>query len=167
MTKANGKDDADAFDRAMADVVRLEQDPRGRIRASRQVSPPRSTTPPKSSPPDSEDDDSLAGFVAPGVDRRELRKLKRGEHVPGDRLDLHGKTAAEAVAGVRRFIDSSSSRHRCVCIVHGRGLHSERSVSVLKGPVRESLRQHLAVLAYADAPRDDGGSGAVYVLLRK
>jgi DNA-nicking Smr family endonuclease len=33
--------------------------------------------------------------------------------------------------------------------------------------VRACLRQHPAVLAYADAPRTDGGAGAVYVLLRK
>jgi DNA-nicking Smr family endonuclease len=33
--------------------------------------------------------------------------------------------------------------------------------------VRRFLRRHPAVLAYADAPRTEGGSGAVYVLLRK
>ena len=32
--------------------------------------------------------------------------------------------------------------------------------------VRALLRSNRAVLAYTDAPRDDGGSGAVYVLLR-
>jgi DNA-nicking Smr family endonuclease len=51
--------------------------------------------------------------------------------------------------------------------VHGRGLHSKGNVSVLKTRVRQCLRRHQAVLAYADAPRKDGGSGAVYVLLRK
>jgi DNA-nicking Smr family endonuclease len=40
-------------------------------------------------------------------------------------------------------------------------------VSVLKTRVRQYLRHHPAVLAYADAPRAAGGSGAVYVLLRK
>jgi DNA-nicking Smr family endonuclease len=46
-------------------------------------------------------------------------------------------------------------------------LHSEGNLSILKTRVRECLRQHRAVLAYADAPRADGGTGAVYVLLRK
>jgi DNA-nicking Smr family endonuclease len=76
-------------------------------------------------------------------------------------------TAAEAVARVIRFIDSGHHRHRCVCIIHGRGLHSAANVSILKTRVRACLRTHRAVLAYADAPRDDGGAGAVYVLLRK
>jgi DNA-nicking Smr family endonuclease len=106
-------------------------------------------------------------YVAPGVDRRELRRIKRGEYAPGCRLDLHAQTAAEAVANVKGFIDSRRHRDRCVCIVHGRGLHSKGNVSVLKARVREYLRRHAAVLAYSDAPRNDGGSGAVYVLLRK
>jgi len=107
------------------------------------------------------------GYVAAGVDRRELRKLKRGDYAAGDVLDLHGETAAEAVASVKKFIDSRRHRHRCVSIVHGRGLHSKGNVSVLKTRVRQYLRRHPAVLAYANAPRTDGGGGAVYVLLRK
>ena len=62
---------------------------------------------------------------APGVDRRELRKLKRGDYPPSDRHDLHGMTAKEAAASVQRFIAASrGNRRRCVCIVHGRGLRS-------------------------------------------
>jgi DNA-nicking Smr family endonuclease len=111
--------------------------------------------------------DAEEAYAAPGVDRRELRKIKRGDYAPGSRLDLHGQTAEEAIASVNQFIDSRRHRHRCVSIVHGRGLHSKGNVSVLKSRVREYLRRHPAVLAYADAPRTDGGSGAVYVLLRK
>jgi DNA-nicking Smr family endonuclease len=68
---------------------------------------------------------------------------------------------------VKRFIDHGRPHCRCVCIVHGRGLHSEGRISILKTRVRELLRHHRSVLAYADAPRADGGAGAVYVLLRK
>ena len=158
--------EAEAFARAMADVARLPPDPRGRVRAVPQTNTPRAAAPLTSSSARHDiDEGSEAGFVAPGVDRRELRRLKRGEHVPGGRLDLHGQTAAEAIASVKRFIDNG--RHRCVCIVHGRGLHSEGNVSILKTRVRACLRQQRAVLAYADAPRADGGTGAVYVLLRK
>lgn len=76
-------------------------------------------------------------------------------------------TATEAIASVTRFIDRCRRRHRCVAIVHGRGLHSDGNIPILKTRVRESLRHYRAVLAYADAPRADGGTGAVYVLLRK
>ena len=155
--------DADAFAREMANVVPLVADPRGRIRAVPPVSPPPATTP-SASHSDEPDD----GFAAHGVDRREIKKLKRAQYVVGDRCDLHGLTAADACARVRRFIDSSRhARHRCVCIVHGRGLHSEQNLSVLRTRVRESLRSHRSVLAYADAPPGDGAAGAVYVLLRR
>ena len=155
--------DADAFAREMADVVPLVADPRGRMHAA----PPVRASPVTTSPADHADGPD-GDFAAHGVDRREIRKLKRGEYVAGDRRDLHGMTAADACASVRRFIDNSRrSRHRCVCIVHGRGLHSKDNISVLRTRVREYLRSHRSVLAYADAPRSDGGAGAVYVLLRR
>jgi DNA-nicking Smr family endonuclease len=155
--------DAEAFEREMADVVRFGPDPRGRVRSARPISAPPAAT--------SSDDHVYGpdeGFAAPGVDRREIRRLKRGEFVAGKRRDLHGMTTADACASVKQFIESSRhSRHRCVCIVHGRGLHSEGKTAILRARVREYLRSHRSVLAYADAPRSDGGTGAVYVLLRK
>jgi DNA-nicking Smr family endonuclease len=155
--------DADAFAREMHDVVRLRPDPRGRVRAAPPVVPTRGLSPaPDAS--DAQDND----YAAPGVDRREIRKLKKGLYPIGDRRDLHGMTAAQAHASVGRFIDNSRHRtYRCVCIVHGRGLHSQDNSPVLKTRVREYLRRHRSVLAYADAPASDGGTGAVYVLLRK
>ena len=159
---ADNASDLEAFELEMADVVRLEPDPRGRVRFS-----PRISAPPAPTRPDSQDDGTDEDFAAPGVDRRELRKLKRGEYAVGDRRDLHGLTAAEACASVQRFIDSSRHcHHRCICIVHGRGLHSEGKASVLRARVRAFLKTHRSVLAYADAPWSDGGAGAVYVLLR-
>ena len=160
--------DLDHLAEAMADVVPLPPDSRGRVRARPEVATRRRpTTPAPSSAPHDDATGAEEGYVAPGVDRRELRKIKRGEYAPGRRLDLHTQTAAEAVANVKQFIDSRRHRDRCVCIVHGRGLHSKGNVSILKARVREYLRRDAAVLAYSDAPRADGGSGAVYVLLRK
>jgi hypothetical protein len=78
--KRNETNAADAeverFARAMVDVVRLAPDPRGRVRAAPQVTRPRAATPSTSSSAGEDDHDvSESGFVAPGVDRRELRKL--------------------------------------------------------------------------------------------
>ena len=163
MPRREDASDAEAFELEMADVVRLGPDPRGRVRRASPINAP-SAEPPSDDHVDGSDD----GFAAHGVDRREIRKLKRGDYPAGNRHDLHGMTAAEACASAGRFIESSRrSRHRCVCLVHGRGLHSEGKVSILRARVREYLRSHRAVLAYADAPRSDGGAGAVYVLLRK
>jgi len=150
----------------MADVIPLPRDPRGRVKARPPAAPRAVETPRATSPGDP--DELHDSFAAPGIDRREIRKLKRGEYPVADRRDLHGLTANEAGASVRRLVDNC--RHnglRCICIVHGRGLHSEGSVSILKARVRESLRSHPGVLAYADAPPSDGRAGAVYVLLRK
>jgi DNA-nicking Smr family endonuclease len=152
----------------MSDVVRLPPDPRSRVRAGSRISPVVAGGPSRpASAAQADDADASSSFTANGVDRRELRKLKRGDYAPGDRLDLHRMTATAAVAAVKQFIERSRARHRCVCIVHGRGLHSEGNVAVLKSRVRDVLRQNRAVLAYSDAPATDGGSGAVYVLLRK
>ncbi len=148
---------------AKEDVVPLPPDSRGRVRAASPVSLPPAATPTRD-----DDDESDEDFAAPGVDRREIRKLKRGEYVAADRRDLHGMTATTACASVKQFLETSRhNRHRCICIVHGRGLRSPGGVAVLKARVREYLRSHRAVLAYADAPRSDGGAGAVYVLLRR
>ena len=168
--KVQPDSDPDPLAEAMADVVPLAPDPRGRVRGAPAVPvQPKPTPTTKASPPvvHEDDADELDGYVAPGVDRRELRKIKRGDYAPGEVLDLHGLTTAEATAKLKLFIDSRRHRHRCVCIIHGRGLHSKGNVAVLKAHVRQFLRRHPAVLAYADAPRTDGGSGAVYVLVRK
>ena len=140
----------------------------GRTRAAGSFTLHQSTCPAAATPSHEPVDGGDEAFAAPGVDRREIRKLRRGDYAVGDRYDLHGMTAAEACASVQHFIDSSRhSRQRCVCIVHGRGLHSEGGAAILRAQVRKYLRSHRAVLAYADAPRSDGGTGAVYVLLRK
>ena len=155
--------DVDAFALAMRDVVRLDPASRGRVRSVAPISPPRHS-PQRTEDPQESDND----FVAHGVDRREIRKLKKGEYIVRDRRDLHGMTGADALASVGRFIENSRhAHHRCVCIIHGRGLHSKGNPPILKTRVREYLRSHRSVLAYTDAPVSDGGPGAVYVLLRK
>jgi DNA-nicking Smr family endonuclease len=160
--KADAAADADAFARGMEDVVPLEPDPRGRVRRVAPIRPPRQSLQ-RVEHADVSDHD----FVAKGVDRREIRKLKTGECLVRDRRDLHGMTGAEALDSVGRFIENSRHRgHRCVCVIHGRGLNSKGS-PILKTRVREYLRSHRSVLAYSDAPLSDGGPGAVYVLLRK
>ena len=161
--KPDAAADVDAFALEMRDVVRLEPDKRGFVRSAAPISPPR-RSPPRTEHADVSDND----FVAHSVDRREIGKLKRGEYIARGRRDLHGMAGADALASVGRFIENSRhAGHRCVCIIHGRGLHSKSNAPILKRRVREYLTSHRSVLAYTDAPVSDGGSGAVYVLLRK
>jgi DNA-nicking Smr family endonuclease len=115
-------------------------------------------------------DEYVEGHVS-GLDPELVRKLRRGEYSVQGHVDLHGLTREEARREVDRFLKDSRRRGcRCVLMVHGRGLHSEKQVPVLK----EALRSWLAtarfgrhVLAFATARPEDGGAGALYVLLRR
>jgi DNA-nicking Smr family endonuclease len=120
---------------------------------------------------DISDSDEYIEGMAPGVDRRLLKRLRAGDYALQGHVDLHGLTREEAKARVSRFIDESRrAGQRCVLIVHGRGLHSKDQIPVLKEAVRTWLERGAvarAVLAFATARPHDGGAGAVYVLLRR
>jgi DNA-nicking Smr family endonuclease len=100
-----------------------------------------------------------------GLDGRSQKKLFRGEVSIDQRLDLHGFTVAQAESRLRVFIETAASKdYRCVLIITGKG------TGILRGYVSDWLkRQPLSrlVLAIAQARPADGGSGAVYVLLRR
>ncbi len=106
-----------------------------------------------------------------GFDERVRRKLRAGAFATQAHLDLHGLGRDEARAALERFVQQSKLQgHRCVLVVTGRGLHSRDQVPVLKAGVQGWLsRGRLArhVLAFCTARPQDGGAGALYVLLRR
>lgn len=107
-------------------------------------------------------------FCRPGVPSSTLRSLRRGSYAIKANLDLHGMTAAEAREALRSFLAESMARGiRGVRIVHGKGLRSGARGPVLKASVNRWLRQWDEVLAFVSAPARDGGTGALYVLLRR
>ena len=71
---------------------------------------------------------------------------------------------------VARFIrDCHNNGLRCVLIVHGRGFGSKDNIPVLKNKLASWLTRGAIgkkVLAFTSAKPYDGGTGAVYVLLR-
>lgn len=96
-----------------------------------------------------------------------LSKLRRGHWVVQAAIDLHGLFSDEARLYVSTFISDCKKRGiRCVRIVHGKGLSSRNREPVLKHRLRSWLMQKDEVIAYAEARRQDGGSGAVIVLLK-
>jgi DNA-nicking Smr family endonuclease len=117
-----------------------------------------------------ETEETLEGSV-PGLDPRVLRQLRAGEFSIQDHLDLHQLTRQEARERVERFLhDSILHGKRCVLIIHGRGLGSKDHVPVLKNALRAWFQRsgvRKQILAFTTARPCDGGSGAVYVLLRK
>lgn len=105
-------------------------------------------------------------FRRPHVPLKVLKDLRRGKYSIQNELDLHGLTAAQARSMLREFMtDVVLEGHRCVRIVHGKGLRSGPGGPVLKAKLNKWLPQWDQVLAFTTAPARDGGTGAVYVLL--
>lgn len=109
--------------------------------------------------------------AAPGVDQRLLTALKRGDYPVQAQLDLHGKNRNEAKDAVDQFLSQAKREgRRCVLIIHGRGNNSVDQIPVLKEELRgwlERGRMGKLVLAFCSARPQDGGAGAMYVLLRR
>lgn len=112
----------------------------------------------------------LAHGQIAGIDRRTAERLKRGRLPVEARLDLHGLTQAEAHRALNAFIVAGcDAGRRCVLVITGKGLQREDG-GVLRGKVPLWLNQppnRGRVLAYDYAQPRDGGTGALYVLLRR
>ncbi|MCX8073774.1 MAG: Smr/MutS family protein [Candidatus Binatia bacterium] len=115
--------------------------------------------------------DEYVEGIAGGLDLRLLQRLRRGEFAYQDYVDLHGLNVEQAKAKVEEFLSAAvRTGKRCVLIVHGRGKNSKDQVPVLKSRVTEWLargRWSRMVLAFCSARPCDGGTGALYVLLRR
>ena len=115
-------------------------------------------------------DEYVEGSVK-GFSQKLMQRLKKGRFPIQDYVDLHGLTRQEAEIRVRDFIvHSHQFGLRCILVVHGRGLNSEHRIPVLKeqlplwlskGPVKK------LVLAFSTARHYDGGTGAIYILLKR
>ena len=105
-----------------------------------------------------------------GLDRRTARRLRRGQLAAEARLDLHGKTQAQAHAALQGFIkESRMARRRCVVVITGKGSVASGEGGVLRRMAprwlnEPALRRH--IIAITNAPESSGGAGALYVLLR-
>ena len=168
-------DDAGLWRRAMRDVAPLRARnvdlDRGRparkaagtaaIPATAPAASARPSAPPKPQPPPPLDRSA-------GVDRATAERLKRGRYPVEAHLDLHGMTQAEAHRALSGFVGGSRrAGRRCVLVITG---HGRMSGGVLKQAVprwlgEPELRPH--ILAIAPAQPQAGGSGALYVLLRR
>jgi DNA-nicking Smr family endonuclease len=96
-----------------------------------------------------------------------IRKLRRGEYGIQAQIDLHGLTADQGLRALEDFLSHAMARGiRTLRVIHGKGLRSGGEAPVLKNAVISALRRTSVVKAFVSARREDGGSGAVYVLLR-
>lgn len=116
---------------------------------------------------DSAPEQTADEYLGNGLPRMTLRKLRRGFWPIQDRLDLHGLTTDAARRLLQEFLHEAIQHEaRCVLVVHGKGMNSRGGEAVLRKLTRHWLAQHPRVLAWCDAPPQEGGSGAVLVLLK-
>lgn len=102
---------------------------------------------------------------APGVDRRTAERLHKGRMEIEGQLDLHGLSRDAAHQATLGFVSAARlSGKRCILIVTGKGkgiLQTELPRWLNQEPVRSQI------LSFSHARPQDGGSGAVYVLLKR
>ena len=176
--KPTGDQDASLFRRLMGDARPLEPDirapdykpkpkPRARFRRKDEQAVLQESLEADIDEIETDAGEALS-FHRPSVGRRTMRKLARGNFAVQGEIDLHGMTVPEAKAHLRKFVNESVYRgHTCIRVVHGKGLGSGHRGPVLKGKVNNWLRRWNEVLAFVSTRQVHGGTGAVYVLIRK
>ena len=180
---ASGEDESDLFRRAMRDVKPLKQRTT-RIR-SEKIAPSRTSGTPETATtkqtlrsrsaapaatfPKSNAPTLQHGDMA-GLDRRTGQRFKRGQLPVEARLDLHGMTQTEAHRALGAFLSGQQTAgRRCVIVVTGKGVGKEGG-GVLRNAVPRWLNEapnREKVLAFEYARQNDGGVGALYVLLKR
>jgi len=107
-------------------------------------------------------------FLRDGHSTRLLKKLRRGDFAIQDELDLHGLISQDAKYETHGFINECARDNvRAIRIVHGKGRNSADRNPVLKNRLLGWLSKNKHVIAVCSTPANDGGTGAVYVLLGK
>jgi len=111
--------------------------------------------------------DDVLSFARAGIQQKVQKKLRRGELPIEEVLDLHGYTITEAKTAIQDFLYECSRQNiRYILIIHGKGYRSEQKIPVLKTHVAYWLPQNKDVLAFSSALAKDGGTGAIYVILK-
>ena len=99
-------------------------------------------------------------FCADGVEKYELKKLRRGDYYPELILDLHGLNQEAAKLEILALFQACKKQQiGCCCIIHGIG------TGVLKTRTPYWLAQYPDLLAFHQAPLEWGGQGALLILL--
>lgn len=178
-------DEDKVFIDAMADVVPLQRAPRVAVRPGKQAGRDTSLAMRREAATRTPQRDRnvlteggivpldawyVLDFKRPGVQNGVFRRLRQGRYESEARLDLHRLTVAAARRELFGFIEESHLLGlRTVLVIHGKGqgrAERERS-SILKGCADRWLRELDIVQAFHSAQPQHGGTGAVYVLLRK
>ena len=109
------------------------------------------------------------GAVA-GMDKRQAQRLKKGRLPIEGRLDLHNMTQAQAHRALDHFLaEAIAQDKRCVLVITGKGRGREGG-GILHSQVPQWLNQpslRARIVSFSYAQPKDGGTGALYVLLKR
>ncbi|MDH5766893.1 MAG: Smr/MutS family endonuclease [Gammaproteobacteria bacterium] len=172
MSDFNDNDDYELFKQAMANVTPIEHDKIGSHRPARPIIKKQISQ--ETVIEDTLSDDFVPDcgdfleFVRPGIQTSLIKQIRNGKVPVEDKIDLHGRTRDQARKTLLSFIKiAQQQNHKLVCIVHGKGYNSEDGRPVLKALVNKWLQNIPEVLAFVTAQPRDGGTGAVYVLIKR
>lgn len=101
-----------------------------------------------------------------GLPSQMRNKLQKGLYPIDQTLDLHGETIESARLQFCKILDTCHMEYmRCLLIIHGMG--TPRTPPPLKNHIEHWLKQIAFVRAFASACPRHGGTGSLYVLLKK
>ena len=175
------KDERLSFLEEMKDVRRIKRPNKADVAAPRDLTPGHLErqraaveTPAKDTNPLTSDIVEPLGaldvlsWMRPGVQHGVFKKLRLGQYAIEARLDLHRMTVEEARREVFGFVrDCVRYGLRSVIILHGKGERNPDGIAQLKSYLAKWLPELEDVLAFHSAQKHHGGTGAVYVMVRK
>lgn len=107
-------------------------------------------------------------WAANGMQEGQMRKLKLGQIAFDGSLDLHGMSVEKARDTLWEFLaEACKLEVRCVRITHGKAVRMDGRKPMIKSHVNTWLRQHPQVLGFTSCQPKHGGTGAVYVILKR
>jgi len=124
------------------------------------------------------DPEATLHFQRGGLSLKQIKKMKQGLISIEDHLDLHGYTLEQAASILNNFLTRvQCQKKRYVRIVHGKGRNpflrsgkgartTQGGPPIIKSAVNQWLRKDQRVLAFSSAQPNDGGRGAIYLLLK-
>ncbi|BES71895.1 DNA endonuclease SmrA [Marinobacter nanhaiticus D15-8W] len=175
------KEERLSFLEEMGDVRRIKQPNRADVQTIRTLTPghierqraavdrpARDVNPLTASDVEPLKANDVLAYQRPGIQHGVYRKLRLGQYQIEARLDLHRMTVEEARREVFGFVnDCVTYGVRSVLILHGKGERNADGVALLKSYLAKWLPELDAVMAFHSAQKHHGGTGAVYVMLRK
>ncbi|MCX7120854.1 MAG: Smr/MutS family protein [Gammaproteobacteria bacterium] len=109
----------------------------------------------------------IISYSKPGLQHKKFSQLKQGKMRAEATLDLHEHTADQTIKATESFLQHCHQHHlKNICIIHGKGNYASDNRPILKNLLNNYLRQHPLVIAFHSAKNNQGGTGALMVIIK-